>query len=73
LATRLNRIYVNNLDVKGQKMAKTEKKDNKEKIVKLEAEMGRLFEQKEMCQQTIQQINPKLNQVILKLQKLRQE
>lgn len=48
-------------------------KEKKQKILELEAEMGRYYNQIDACQSTVAQIRPKLSEVILKLQKLRKE
>ena len=52
-------------------MTKKEKKDKE--MLELEAEMGRYYNQIDACQSTVAQIRPKLNDVIIKIQKLRQE
>ena len=54
-------------------MEKTEKKQKDDKLLKLEAEMGRYYNQMDACQSTIQQIRPKLNAVILKIQELKKK
>ena len=57
---------------KEEKSKQAEEK-NANQILALEAEMGRYYNQIDACQSTVRQIQPKLNEVILKIQKLRVE